>query len=436
MDELFNFGNPSELVDIGNVALATGQVTPKQARKVQKELAKDPGDFLNTYLFGAQKNPYIFDGGKPEEPPSPEETVVVPQAPVPPMLAAAEPKMKEENAEGNVSKKTRTSHFDKQQFSELADIARSLPEIQSQSESLQGMKRELDMLANSKADDSDWWVKPLAGLADFRAGKGTLSSIMEDSSAATKRKEAILKYRDDIQKREQDMAKTILEGITKLKSGQDQEEVYKKLKEATGGLSDYQQERLNNQTDFRDRGEHEKVLGRLASNKGMKDRINQYQNLSNSLALVENAENLTPQQVDEFQQSVRSNLGIKGTGGVEERAKTFIDTLGLSAARWSQFLTGDPADIAKDSKLVKHIIDLAKVEQQNIKGQFGKMVDTAAKGHSSMYKRRPDLRSDLEEAMQAYTEAISAGAGSPSSGTEFDNMTNDELKQWIKDNGG
>jgi len=185
-------------------------------------------------------------------------------------------------------------------------------------------------------------------------------------------------------------------------------EDYAKIKAASAKseITPYQQERMQIQKDKMDDSKHTMTIRALNSNKGISDRINQYSNLENSLATITDAKTLTPQQIMEFQQSVRSNLGIKGTGGVEERDKTYINTLGLDAARLNQFLSGDPENIAKDSKLMKHFIDLAQVEMRNISKQTNKALTAVAAGNASMYERRPDLKADLMDKISAMSGRV------------------------------
>lgn len=163
--------------------------------------------------------------------------------------------------------------------------------------------------------------------------------------------------------------------------------------------NDRAQENLENRKDIVDRREHENVLRRINSNPNVKQRLTQYQNLGNSLNLITQSDSLTPQQIMEFQQAVRSNLGIKGTSGIGERDETYFKTLGMNAANWKQFLTGDPAKLSKDSSLMHHFKQLAQIEQSSIAGQFDKSLKAASGGHKSMYDRRPDLLADLQDAV-------------------------------------
>ncbi len=153
--------------------------------------------------------------------------------------------------------------------------------------------------------------------------------------------------------------------------------------------------------DQRDSRAHQMNLSRLKQDKTLGQNLTQYQNLGNALVTIEQADSLTPQQIDEFQQAVRSNLGIKGTGGVEEREKTYFNSLGLNAARWKQFLTGNPADLAKDSKMVNHFKQLATLERKNIDNQTQRRIKAVTSGNESVYKRNPSLQGDIMSAIQA-----------------------------------
>ncbi len=151
--------------------------------------------------------------------------------------------------------------------------------------------------------------------------------------------------------------------------------------------------------DRLDRADHNGVLRRLAQNSNIKARVSQYQNLDNALSTIVQADHVTPQQVMEFQQAVRSNLGIKGTSGIGEREETYFKTAGMNAAAWKQFMTGDPAELSKNSNLMNHFKQLASIEQGNIKKQFHNSLIAATGGHKSMYARREDLAGDLEDAL-------------------------------------
>lgn len=190
--------------------------------------------------------------------------------------------------------------------------------------------------------------------------------------------------------------------------------------------------RLDLAKDRLDQSVHQKVLAKLKGDTVLSQRLSQYGNLTNALSVIADAKSLTPQQISEFQQSVRSNLGIKGVGGVDEREKTYINTLGLTFERWAQFLTGDPASISKDSNLVQHFIDLANLERKSIGGIMDKRISALAAGNASVYKRRPDLKSDLigvTEALKSQYQEPAAPQAAPQAAPSTAPVNVDALRQ-------
>lgn len=170
------------------------------------------------------------------------------------------------------------------------------------------------------------------------------------------------------------------------------------------GRQDQMQDRMDTRV-------HTQVVNNLQKDPELKQRFSQYGNLQNALSSITDAKDLTPEGIAEFQQAVRSNMGIKGSGGVGERAETYLNPLGLRAEHWKEMLTGDPADIAKDSNLVEHFKDLARIEMKNIQNVSASRLNTLTKGHGSMYSRRPDLKADLEDAASAMSGQFKGNEG-------------------------
>lgn len=177
------------------------------------------------------------------------------------------------------------------------------------------------------------------------------------------------------------------------------EEHYRRMGDIAG-------KKIAQSEDRMDRMTHNRVLQRLASDQVTKQRLTQYQNLDNALNSLLKAKNITPQSLHEFQQTIRSNLGIKGTSGVIERGNTYMNGLGLKIDEWNQFLSEIPADVDKNHPFVKHFKDLARREQSNIRSQIMDRLDALSEGNGSMYDRRPDLKRDLFRAKAAYTKMV------------------------------
>jgi hypothetical protein len=167
-----------------------------------------------------------------------------------------------------------------------------------------------------------------------------------------------------------------------------------------GNRKDMQQNQI-------DSAAHQKTVQSIRRDPQLTKRIANYQNLENALGNVVSADSLTPQQIAEFQQTVRGSLGI-GAGGVGEREHSYITSLGLNAENLKQFITGDPASISKDSALLGHFKNLAAIEQKNIGRQMDKRIMAVAGGNKSMYERRPDLKADLMDMIDSTKDQYAA----------------------------
>lgn len=163
-----------------------------------------------------------------------------------------------------------------------------------------------------------------------------------------------------------------------------------------------------------DQRSHENILRQVKTNPQLRSRLQQAQNLENSASLIENANNVTPQQILEFQQSVRSNLGIKGTSGVDERSATYFRSMGWSLADAQQFLFGDPAQLSKNDPLLQHIKQLATIEHGNARKQYQQSLAAMTAGNPALYQRRPDLKQGLDELTSASMNQVSPTLVTPS----------------------
>lgn len=157
--------------------------------------------------------------------------------------------------------------------------------------------------------------------------------------------------------------------------------------------NDAAQDRLQQRQDFM---AYKSVVDSIKKDPIQKQQLTQLRNLDNAATVFSKAKKIGPQQIQEFQYAIRANLGIKGTSGVGEREKQIIDTLGLRAEDWAQFLTGEPADIARNTELVKHLQDLAQNEVDNIKGQMTDRLDVLSEGYADVFDRRPNYKKNLD----------------------------------------
>lgn len=145
---------------------------------------------------------------------------------------------------------------------------------------------------------------------------------------------------------------------------------------------------------------HNQVVAAIKNNPQLRTNIGRLQGLDNALSIITDSKKVGPQQLHEFQQAIRKNL-VSGTSGVEERAETYFKTLGLDAADWMQYLTGQPADLAKNSELVEHLKDVAATEKNNIVGQIDTQIDSLAEGQGHIYAQYPDMKKSLQSLVTA-----------------------------------
>lgn len=164
---------------------------------------------------------------------------------------------------------------------------------------------------------------------------------------------------------------------------------------------------------------HTNLTNKVKNDRQLGQRLAQLQNLQNSMDIAIKADVMTPQQFHEWQQSVRSNLGLKGTSGVSEREETQIKSLGMNVANVRQFLTGVPQDV-NNPELFKHLKELVAIEQQNLTKQAEKRVKGLVAGYEHMYNKNPAYKKDLDNAVKAAVDQFGTEVGT----------TEGETKEW------
>lgn len=177
---------------------------------------------------------------------------------------------------------------------------------------------------------------------------------------------------------------------------------------------------------------HQKNIQALKRDPQLLKQLTQTNNLGAALNNLANAEHITPQQFDEAQQAIRGNLGIKGNSGIGEREKSYLNSLGLDADRFQQFLTGDPKSMRPDDPFLMHIKNLAQLEQQNIQNQTNSRISAVTGGNDWMYndpkykKYKDSLDSLVGATKQQFTSAIPQdrsgllGHGNPGGAQQID----------------
>lgn len=264
------------------------------------------------------------------------------------------------------------------------------------------LKQYQRQLQNQNGSAQDW-VLPLAAIGESLGGPKTVEALRASGiETPQERKKNIIALQEKIQEYQNKATKGNLEALkTQLESYRKSQltPLDNELKNAKIGFyNSGNREKL--QTERQDFQAHSGVVNKLMNDKQLGQRLSQTNNMQNSLDIINKADVITPQQIHEFQQAIRANLGIKGTSGVGEREETYIKTLGMNAANVKQFLSGDPQNVANSPVLLKHFKELAGIEQKNISNQSKKRMDALTAGHESVYKRNPTLKKDLDEAVK------------------------------------
>jgi hypothetical protein len=200
------------LLAMGKEALTSGAVSPEEVQAVQQ--SPEAKDWLAQYLKGHD----AFDFSKSSAPqgqgPMRDPSAMpVPQIQAPAKLGKNQ-QMKQTGSGEMKTSTTKNIMAAPDEFSGYADIIRNLPEVQAQQEGIQQSQQMMDMTRGTK-DDHNYIISPLLSLADAMNG----THMSANYQAPGGKSEKLLKYADDLQKRKADLSKTILEGVTKLKTG-------------------------------------------------------------------------------------------------------------------------------------------------------------------------------------------------------------------------
>ncbi len=154
--------------------------------------------------------------------------------------------------------------------------------------------------------------------------------------------------------------------------------------------SQYQGERIHNQN-----------VKDVVNDPMVNSLITTSSNLNNAISNFKQG-GATPQELDELQQSVRSNLGIKGNSGVSERGNTYLTSLGIDKDRFLQKFTGNLQDTMKsDPQFANVVLKIADNERQNKLAQAKAQMSKKAAAHKSFYNQpgNEGRKADLQDAI-------------------------------------
>lgn len=305
----------------------------------------------------------------------------------------------------------------------------------------QGLSQLEDNINEAKKMPTGFDYTGAASMAKFLNPENDFTKEAAQMKPETPQQKAerILKLQDLLQQRKEGLSKISDAQLSALLKAQTQNsDMATQMKLSTiqknNALADSFSMRPKMQNNQIDERAHQNILNKLEQDPTLKARLNSIQTLDNSGKLIADAPNLTPELFQEYQGAVIQALQ-KGNTGVAERAEKYMHSAGISGQKIQQFLTGQPVDIGKDSALVKTIQGFAKQERGNLKKQYDDVLEAVSSGQSHIYSRRPDLKSDLEQALQVRKNLVSPDKGGETS-DDLGKMSNEELQAYIKSHGG
>jgi hypothetical protein len=265
---------------------------------------------------------------------------------------------------------------------------------------------------------------PLAALSDSWTGSNLLPAAKQVMSPENR-----MKLQQELQAKLQEQRKGLSqEEIAFLKSQLEAKtQPLKELQSMTkldseGNRTDRQMYRL-------DKNEHLNVLKSLDNDKQNVARATAVSNLANAVNNFTAAKIQGPQQLNELQQAVRSNIGIARQSGVGERELTYINSLDQLLTNSEQFWKNKPQSL-QSKEIAKHIIELATLEQDNLTAQAQERMSALMTGHETMYDEHPEWREDLDRKAQAILKTYAPS----SKGKEYINAPSKKKTAVVKVN--
>jgi hypothetical protein len=174
-----------------------------------------------------------------------------------------------------------------------------------------------------------------------------------------------------------------------------------KIEQARLGIAGVRQQGVNLQT-------HTSAVKAVADDTYTKQLLATKQNLENAMSNFQQGGE-TPQEFQELQQAVRSNLGIKGNSGIDEREGTYLKSLGINADKMAQFLSGKLQNVAKsDPDFAAQVMNVASMEVRNKSAQGLQQIDKNSKRYRTFYQspgmaiHQPDFDATVEAQKQQF----------------------------------
>ncbi len=407
---------------LGMKALQSGQVSPQQAAQWGQS-------------FGLPAPP---SGGGAPMTPAPKVNPLDPSNfKTAPGFSAGGKGAKSENKEVLNNKETHTgnrnTNYTPDEFMAMTNSIRNMPETQDQQKSIGDLQNMINMTQGMRVKD-DAWVKPLSALADAQTGSH-LAEAYQPGVSQKDLNNQLLKFQDDLAKRKGDLSKTILDGVTKLKSGTDvNSQVNSALQSymtglnnggANGGLGNVRMQQLiaNSGAAF----DKDPILKQMTGTSN---------NLDRAMSMINGSTPITAKNFAILQQDMINAMAPGGAATEGKVNREMVQTLSTKLNEIGQMF-GDNADLRKDDPaLFKQLAGLIGQVHNDYKQSYNRRVDDIAANYTHVDV--PEVQSTVREKVArlknfGQTGAPPAQAAAPAGRTKkLEDMSQDELDAYEK----
>lgn len=247
----------------------------------------------------------------------------------------------------------------------------------------------------------------IAKLADIWSGRGDVySKAYQAPPSSEEQLKLKLAMADKMADIEKDRMSTNVSALKALAEGGpssfDQWRALSFLKSANA-----QERRAKASEETRDLNAHQKHLTQVSNRPEVENTRKFFNVINDSVKTFANPKReFTPQSFEELQQNIIGAVrGMSGQSGVHEReAQKVVDQLNVGWPAFKQkWLGAGPVDLRKNPEaraFINHFLNQAKIEMDNLKSRFTKVLLAKSKGMGSFYKRRTDLAGDLLERLE------------------------------------
>ncbi len=152
---------------------------------------------------------------------------------------------------------------------------------------------------------------------------------------------------------------------------------------------------------------HARVVSAIQQDKQLKDLAQSQYNLTSGATNYDSAKIKGTQQLHELQNTVRSNLGIKGTTTGPERDKMMMDSFGNQWRNAKQWLYGTPVDGSVEMKeMADHLMNLVQLQQESNMARAHARLNTLTTGREEFYSRpeNADKQAGLDRLKEVYRQ--------------------------------